>query len=190
MSKIIAGEYFLQGVREIASGFLLKDDKSFQFFFAYGALDRHATGKWEKQDGQVVLNSAAKPGNDFILTASSKTTSDTIGIVMEHKSPLLRRHIFCSLDEGKEGSWKQMNEVGEVFFPKQDMSSIAILFEFSPERFTLIPMEESDHNNFRFRPEPWLFEVFLENFSLAIGDNELSGGHPLLEGESFRYEKA
>lgn len=190
MNNTIAGEYFLQGVKEMASGFLLKPDNSFQFFFAYGALDRHATGKWEQNDGHIVMNSAARPGNDFVLTGSSRNTTGTIGIIMEHKSPLLRRHIYCSLEEGNAGSWKQMNEDGEVTFPQQDLSSIAILFEFCPERFTQIFIDKTDHNTFRFRPEPWLFELFLENFTLSVGNNQLSGGHPLMEGDGFRYEKA
>src|SRR5678815_5135047 len=126
MNNSIAGEYFLQGSREIASGFFLKEDNSFQFFFAYGALDRHASGKWDIRDGQIVFNSTAKPGNDFVLTNSSTNTTGEIAIFMEHKSPLLRQHIFCSLEDGVTGSWKQMNVDGEVTFPQQDISSIAI----------------------------------------------------------------
>ena len=44
MADTSAEEYYLTGVREMASGFLVKPDNTFQFFFAYGALDRQGAG--------------------------------------------------------------------------------------------------------------------------------------------------
>src|SRR5450432_943541 len=63
----LPGEYYLQGVMETASGFLLKPDSSFQFFFSYGALDRHGSGKWAVKENKLILNSAARPEYDFAL---------------------------------------------------------------------------------------------------------------------------
>ncbi len=38
----------------MASGFLLNPDKTFQFFFSYGALDRTGTGTWTEKNGQLI----------------------------------------------------------------------------------------------------------------------------------------
>ena len=53
----VAGMYYLQEVKETASGFKLEKDGTFKFFFSYGALDRYGSGNWTMQDDQVVLQS-------------------------------------------------------------------------------------------------------------------------------------
>jgi hypothetical protein len=35
-----AGQYYLEGVREVGSGFHFNSNKTFDFFFSYGAIDR------------------------------------------------------------------------------------------------------------------------------------------------------
>ncbi len=187
MHNTLAGEYHLQGVREMASGFLLKPDHTFQFFFTYGALDRYGTGTWDVENDQLILNSAARPGNDFSLVKSSKTDNDFINVVVDHTNPMLLRHVYCSLQNGAEGSWEQMSQHGDVQFPPQQVDSISLLFEFCPERTSLIPVTFKDHNEFVFRPEPWLVEVFLDNFQLRVDNGTLKGRHPLMEGDAFVY---
>ena len=44
IQSTVAGEYYLQGVMETASGFKLNEDSTFQFFFMYGAMDRVGEG--------------------------------------------------------------------------------------------------------------------------------------------------
>jgi hypothetical protein len=39
----ITGVYNLRGVMEMASGFKLNNDSSFEFYFSYGALDRYGS---------------------------------------------------------------------------------------------------------------------------------------------------
>lgn len=185
----IAGEYLLQGVREMASGFLLKPDHTFQFFFTYGALDRYGSGKWELKNDTLLLNSAQRPGNDFTLVSSRKTENDFINIIVDHENPLLLSNIYCSLEGGAEGTWEKMNQRGDVQFGPREVESISLLFEFCPERFSVIPVIVPGHNEFVFRPEPWLLELFLDNFQLKIHEQGLMGRHPLLEGNTFIYKR-
>ena len=56
--KSPVGTYLLQGVREMASGFELKADSTFEFFFSYGALDRYGKGKWKQNH----LQQQSSPG--------------------------------------------------------------------------------------------------------------------------------
>jgi len=188
-SAIIPGEYYLQGMREMASGFLLKPDHSFQFFFTYGALDRVGSGKWEEANGRLLLNSLAKPPNGYTLVKSGKREHDFIHIVLEGNNPMAMRHTFVSLDNGAEGSWKQMSQQGDVQFPQQEVRSISLLLEFCPERIAAIPVADKDHNEFIFRLEPSIIEIFFDNFSLQAEPDALTGGHPLMEGNTFRYSK-
>lgn len=51
----LAGRYYLNGVTEVGSELLLRDDGRFEWFLAYGAMDRTASGRWSAADGRVVL---------------------------------------------------------------------------------------------------------------------------------------
>ncbi|NOT52185.1 MAG: hypothetical protein HOP10_13005 [Chitinophagaceae bacterium] len=189
MQSLIAGEYYLEGQREMASGFLLKPDKSFHFFFIYGALDRHGSGTWSEKNGHIILNSASKPADGYRLVRSTKKHQNVIVVKLEGNDPMAQRHTFVSLDNGKEGSWKEMNQQGEAEFPLQEADTISLLLEFCPEKITTIPVVPEDHNEFTFRIEPAILEVFFDNFLLDVAANELSGHHPVLHGGEFRYVK-
>ena len=59
-SQSVAGEYYLNGVMETASGFRVNADSTFEFFFSQGALDRqgrhNAASKSAAQEAAAVLN--------------------------------------------------------------------------------------------------------------------------------------
>ncbi len=189
MDVAIAGEYYLEGLREMASGFLLRPDGSFEFFFTYGAMDRFGGGKWVENNGQLILTSRLKPPYDFALVESKSHPQDFINIKLESANPALLPHVFCSLQNAAEGSWKQMNQQGNVQFHKQPMESVSLILEFCPERFSTIPLTHTAHNEFTFRIEQSIMEVFFENLLLQVEPYGLSGLHPLMEGEIFRYAK-
>ena len=185
----IEGEYYLQGVREMASGFLLKPDNTFQFFFSYGALDRYGSGTWKVNGKHVILNSAARPEHDFKLIESKKVPADSITVRITDNNPVLQRYVYASLQKGVEGSWLPASEKGEVEFSKQKVETISLIFEFCPERFSTFVIKDKDHNDFTFHFEQWIVEAFLMDFSLEITDEGLFGKHPLLEGEEYNYQK-
>ena len=189
MNVSIAGEYYLEGLREMASGFLLRPDGSFEFFFTYGAMDRFARGKWVKKNGQLKLTSKPKPPYDFALVESKTQPHDFISIKMEAANPALLPHVFCSIHNAAEGSWQQMNQQGTVQFPKQELATVSLILEFCPERFSTIPVSDTTHNEFTFRIEQSIMEVFFENLLLQVEPYGLSGLHPLMDGEIFRYAK-
>lgn len=194
-TRSLAGEYYLQGAREMASGFLLEPGGDFKFFFSYGALDRYGSGKWVtgdsqgKKDDQVIFNSLTKPGNDFALLDSKKITGDPVIIRVKDKNQSLLRYVYGSLQKGVKDSWVPANKDGEIQFPGQEIETISLLFEFCPERSSTFSINDITHNDFSFRFEPWIMEVFLDGFALRAGTNELTGRHPILEGDQFRYEK-
>src|SRR6476620_8502486 len=67
----ITGVYNLRCVMEMASGFKLNNDSSFEFYFSYGALDRYGSGKWSMNNDNIVFTSKPSPGKDFKLAGST-----------------------------------------------------------------------------------------------------------------------
>ena len=183
-----AGEYYLLGVMEMASGFRLNADGTFQFFFVYGALDRYGAGNWTIENDHVLLQSKPWSGKDFALIESSESGRG-ITVKITDNNPIFSKHVFASLKNGEEGSWQPPDEKGEIHFPDHDIAVISLVFEFCPERFTFFPVENKEHNYFEFRLEPWVMEVFFNNFQLRIEKNDLIGKHPLMLGVAFVYEK-
>jgi hypothetical protein len=51
----LAGRYVLQGARDTGSTLLLKDDGRFAATFAYGNLDGHIQGHWQRVEDRVTL---------------------------------------------------------------------------------------------------------------------------------------
>jgi hypothetical protein len=184
-----AGIYYLQEIKETASGFKLNPDGSFLFFFTYGALDRYGSGNWTIDNDHVVLKSRPWSGKDFAMLGSQVINENFIAAKIVGGNPVLLRHVFFSLKNGETGSWIKTNERGEAVFPLQLFTAVSMVFEFCQERFTHFSIEDPGHNYFEFRFEPWLMEVFFDNFQLKISKYALSGKHPLMKGEKFVYEK-
>jgi hypothetical protein len=185
----IPGEYYLRGVAEMASGFRISEDQTFQFFLIYGALDRYGTGKWSKENNEVVFQSRPWSGKDFALVSSKESVDPGVTLKVVDSNETILRYVHASLQKGDENSWNTADEKGIIRFAEQKASSISLAFEFCPERFSTITNDKPDHNYFEFKFEPWIVEFFFNNFRLAISGNDLEGKHPLLNGEEFRYEK-
>ncbi|HUR66727.1 MAG TPA: hypothetical protein VMZ03_10295 [Chitinophagaceae bacterium] len=189
MSTNIAGEYMLQGMREMASGFLLNPDHTFQFFFIYGALDRFAKGEWKQEGDTIHFSTRSWPGTDFTLVRTEEGEKDLITVGFEKSNPMLSVYMYASLGNGAENTWERFDQHGYIKLPLRNFDSISLCFEFSPERFSVLQVKPNGHHKFIVRPEQTLFEVFLKDFSLRINDDGLKGKHPLMEGEEFVYKK-
>lgn len=186
-TTILPGEYLIQNVREMASGFLLKPDQTFQFFFTYGALDRFANGNWKQEGDKIIFNSRPWPGADFTIVHSEKIAEEGILLQLEKPNPMLAAYLQVSLAAGAPESWIQFRQQGQLHLEPQEFDSLSILFEFCPERFTKLPVTKG-HNSFTIRPEQSMFELFLKDFALTVSDEGLKGRHPMMEGE-FVYGK-
>jgi len=185
----VAGEYYLRGVMETASGFQLKPDSTFQFFYSYGMLDRFGTGKWTVEHNQIILTSRTRPDVDFKLVEEKTTPDDSITIVIKDANDALLHYVQCRI-QTKDGIREQTsNNEGYVRFKKEPADSLALLFTICPDRFSSFPIP-ANKNYFVFGFEPWIVEVFFDHFTLQNETTQLVGKHPLLEGNQFRYEKA
>ncbi|GAO43494.1 hypothetical protein [Flavihumibacter petaseus] len=148
----LAGDYYLQGVHEVASAFRLKPDSTFEFFFSYGALDRTGTGRWSVAGGRIVFQSRPWPGSDFRLlgtdtevpdgngggtgngsgsgnskSASQKTDNKkappVIIVKVEEKNTMILPFIDCYLKKGNEAVEGKMRQDGMAVFPAEKYAS-------------------------------------------------------------------
>lgn len=181
------GEYYLDGVMEVASGFKLNPDATFRFFFSYGALDRYGAGDWQLKDGKLILNSRPQPAHDFALVTSKAVPGKQPTIRIIENNAVLLPYVHAKISPGD--SIVTADNKGMIHLPQQQIDSITLLFEFCPERYSTFSIADTTHNYFEFRFEPWLMEVFFSNFSLSVDKEGLFGKHPLMEGAQFRYNK-
>jgi hypothetical protein len=186
----LSGIYYLAGVHEMASAFQINNDKTFKFFFTSGALDRYATGTWKIENGIIFLTTKSKPAADFALVNSKSISGSNSTVQITEKNEALLPYVYCFLKKGQEETQAKTNNKGIASFAVNNADSITLIFEFSPERSTTVPIVNKQHNYFEFRFEPWLFEVFFKDFPLKIGNDELTGEHPLLEKNTYSYKKA
>lgn len=186
----------LHGVMEVASGFKLTADSSFEFFFSYGALDRTGKGKWSVHNDRLVLNSEPWKGSDFKFLDGRKSTQPGYSIEIVEKNKMILPYFDCVLKKGVQVEQKTVSQEGMAFFPHQAgvsfvPDSILLVFQFSPERYSAFPVTDKTQNQFRFSIEPWLFDYFFKDFVLvpSADGKSLSGQHPLLEPKMYSFTR-
>lgn len=188
--KAVTGMYNLEAVRETASGFKLKADSTFEFYFSYGALDRYGKGTWQQAGNRIILNSRPHPGNDFKLLRGNLAKNDFITITIEEKNTMLLPYVYAFTNKLLPGEYAQKaGSHGTIKLPAANADTIHILFEFTPEKISSFAVNTKVNNNFTFAFEPWIVEVFFKDFELAVKENRLEGKHPLLEKNDCIYVK-
>lgn len=185
----IRGEYYLAGVMETASGFKLNADSSFEFFFSQGALDRYGKGTYTVKQNKLLLNSTQKQGKDFTLINSKNEQVGKTTIQVTEQNKVVLKYVFVRVTTA--GSVKEgfLNDEGTFVYEGGRPDAIELTFKFCPEKTSVFTGLPKEHNYFEFRFEPWIMEFYFNNFTLDIAGDELTGAHPMLEGNKFRYTK-
>ncbi|MBK9400659.1 MAG: hypothetical protein IPN36_07295 [Bacteroidetes bacterium] len=186
----VCGEYYLEGVRETASGFKINPDSTFEFFFSSGALDRYGSGKWQLSLANaypILLTSDTTKGPALKIINSNKKSDAGISIQINDANPVVNRYFFVMGFSGKDTSYAECNPEGLATLETGLFDSIGVYFEFCPDH-TLIFIPEAKKNYFEVKTEPWLFEVIFRNFYLTAEKKRLIGKHPMMKGD-FIYLK-
>jgi hypothetical protein len=184
----VAGEYYLQGVMETASGFKLDRDSTFQFFFSYGALDRYGSGKWSMSNNKIILNSKAYPGKDFKLVNSVNKNDHSVTVQIENSNPNVYRWVHCLVPTEDGDTLFDATSDGIIQLPS-NTDTIRLVSEFCSERISSFAVDKTKFNYFTFNFEPWAAEVFFKNFELQFVTDHLEGKHPLLQDKIYEYVK-
>jgi hypothetical protein len=184
-SKLI-GNYFITGVREMASGFQLNADHSFQFYFSYGALDRSGEGTWAVYGDSVVFNSNKKQALDFKLEKSEKRKANGITIKVSAPDTFLAEKSLAQINNGQ---LQRAEKGGLIYFGKGSVQLINLFFEFCPEKISKFQISDLSHNYFEFNLLPTIFDVHFENYKLKINQPGFTGKHLLLGDKEYEFVK-
>jgi len=185
-----AGEYYLRGVMETASGFKLNEDHTFEFFFSYGALDRGGAGSWEQLGDSIVFNSKAGPSRDYTLVESARKEQKGMTIRITGGNDYINQYVHAIVRSGSREQQGKANQDGLMELPGESADTIELIFELCPDKSSLFHITYKAHNYFEFRLEPSISDVIFTNFKIGLMEGEMKGPHPLAEGETFVYEKA
>ena len=183
----LAGEYYLQGVMETASGLKLNADSSFEFYFSYGALDRYGSGKWSINKDNIILNSKQYPGKDFKLVNTAAATNNVSLLKIENPNTNLYRMVYCRFKSAGADTIINFDEDGTLVFPFA-VDSVQLLSELCSERSSTFAVTAKP-SVYTFNFEPWILEVFFNNNALRYSDDYLEGRHPLLDDKIYRFNK-
>lgn len=185
------GEYYIGGVREVASGFKLNADSTFEFFFSYGALDRTGTGRWKINGTQIEFTTDKKPSPAFSLVKSAFMDELPATMVKVNTTPdYLGMYMHARVTVGEQSELASANSHGIIQSKLKHPDSIHLVFEFCPDKIFDWAVKDSSHNYFEFRMEPGIAELVFDHFQLQWSDGKLEGPHPLMKEKNFEYSKA
>jgi hypothetical protein len=116
-----------------------------------------------------------------------KTKYNETVIKITDPNQMVLRNIFCRVQTPDGELEGETNQYGEITFNKTPVDQISLIHEFWPDRFSDFTVTEKDHNYFEFRIERWIVEVAFKNLVLKVDKNGLTGPHPIMQGEEFKY---
>ena len=188
-----SGEYYLQGVQDMASGFRINDDHSFDFFFIYGAVDRFGKGAWTLEGDHLMLNSPPKPSPDFLLQKSAP--GDSTGTVIQITDPNrdILGYVMCQIEtEDGEILRAESNSEGTIYFESnKPLHKIYLLHRLWPNEPFAAEVSQQGDRYFEFTISPTIMEVAVTQLELRVDAEGLHGGHPLMQpGREYFYRRA
>ncbi len=188
----IEGDYYLTGVMETGCGIKLNFDYSFDFFYSYGALDRHGYGTWKKlSDTEIILHTNYEGLKPFtILLEETKETNET-HIEIPNFNKILLDNTRIEIISGGEIIEKIADSNGHFIFEqgKADAIIVTCMFYFDNSA-TLTPQNEHS-NYFELAPNHNLPLVHFKDARFQIEDRGLLGKlHLLDDSKMFHFERA
>jgi len=189
-AQTLNGVYRMAGGHEMVAAFQFKSDHSFEFYFIYGAVDRHAKGTYEIKDNQILLHADKKPGHDFtVLKALHQGDGTTVQVT--HPNTALLRHITAVFKKGNETDQQYSDETGRMHTAIVNCDTIYVAHTLFPDMPTLIyPTAGKNENYFELTMNPSLAELSFSGFVLQMNGEDLEGSLPwLFEREKAVFEK-
>lgn len=176
----IAGEFVLTGNHEMVAAFKFTPDNNFEFYFAYGAVDRMAKGSYTINQGKLLLKGEKIPARDFDIRQHSVQGTGTT-IQVSDENPALIRGIVCLFIKGKEQEQVYTDEAGTAHSTIINCDTIFVLHTLYPDVLTTVKAGgDSKDNYFKLTLNPSLASVSFTDFALTIEGDRLIGSLPYL----------
>lgn len=168
----LSGTYELRGIHDLASAFHFNNDKTFDFYYLYGAVDRVAKGTYEIVGDTVKLKSQKVPGKDFDVT-SQKKQGKGYHLVFKAPNTQLLRRIKCIGFNGTAKMEYETDKDGVINIPNMTFDKLYVQHLLFPDIVTQIKDEKNDNNYFELTLKPSLSEVSFKGIDLVIQGDEL-----------------
>lgn len=186
-----SGEYYITGVNEMGCGFKFNEDHTFEFFFSYGALDRHGYGNWSANDNnELVLNSNYRDQIPFTIEREERRNLKGLIISFPNYNKVLLNETTIKVISGGKEEEQVANRQGIFQFmcAGADKIIVTCLFYFDNPA-TLVPAN-SENNYFELQANQALPLVHFEQIKFTInGDNLLGPLHFFDETKQFTFTK-
>lgn len=169
----VAGEYRLTGIHDMAAGFTLTEQGTFEFFYVYGAVDRFAQGTYTVDGKTIKLKSSKEAGKDFSITKQSKIGKGyTIKVVAPN--PMLAQYVKAIVFRGQEKSVEFVNKKGELHLNDGHIDRIYLQHELFPDIASEIKSETNDNNYFEVGLNPSLEKVSFKGVDFTFDNDTLT----------------
>ncbi len=145
----MSGHYVAHAM-EVGTELLLRPDGTFEFGFAYGAMDLYAKGTWRTADGAVFLTTEGKEEPPFRLTRSeaTKTPGTRVWILGPKGEPVPYIDVVLDTPAGKAAA--RTDDKGSAEFTGKTGASSAVIrvevYQLQAGPYALNPA----HNDFYF----------------------------------------
>ena len=165
----LQGQYVFSR-QEMAAAFEFTANGKFNFYYAYGAVDRTATGSYTIHGNKLTLKSDKEPGHDFTVTKSAKNGTG-YSLRFECPETYLVSNIRCTFFIGNQTHEEYTNEKGEVSVAYPHVDKIYVQHTLFPDISTLIKDGQNNNNRFTLSLNPSLAEVSFKGIELKIEDD-------------------
>lgn len=187
----LEGEYNLIGVRETGCGIVLHANNLFDFYLAFGALDRHAYGSWKKiSENEIELNTNYADTSPFSISKEERKQQEIVVIHFPNYNPLLMRETKVEIFSAGKQDESVPDSSGFCKFQADSVEKIIVtcMFYFDNPA-TLVPAKP-ESNNFQILPNQNLPLVHFQNARFRFEENTLTGFLHLLDPvKEYSFQK-
>ncbi|MEP7197517.1 MAG: hypothetical protein ABI851_13430 [Saprospiraceae bacterium] len=170
--KKFAGEYSFHKM-ELAAGFNFKSDGSFEFYYTYGASDRHATGTYSIVGDSLKLKSDKKAGEDFVINKQSKKAG-MLEIHISAPNKILASSVECHCFSKDKRKDFEADQNGIIKADLKACDKIYLSHKYFPDIPSLIKDVDNDNNYFEVTLKQTLQEVSFQGIEFIIKENSIS----------------
>jgi hypothetical protein len=172
-SQSLEDEYRLSGIHDLAASFMFAPDGHFEFYYAYGASDRNATGTYTIEDNVIKLKSDKEGGNDFHIDKQEKAGKGYT-IQVSAPNPQLLSNISCFYFIGDAQEIAPLDSKGFIHLDINHCDRIYLRHELFPDIPSLIKDADNPNNTFAVSMLPSLVQVSFKGIDLFIEENVLT----------------
>lgn len=189
----IAGSYQLRGIMETAAGLELYPDGKFDFYYVYGAIDRHAYGSWEISNEQIILNSlyTDKTGYDILL--SEQRTQPRFTIYFPKADPFFISMQGAFAINGDQAEEQKSDKKGWFLFQTGKAERIMLSNDLFPDRMITIENKDTSHNHIELAPNHDLLLIHFTAVEATMTEDVLHLNSGFLKGmhgdRDFKFYK-